>query len=77
MVNMHEAKSRLSELVRAVETQGETVILCRDGVPVAEMVKAEPKPCFNRLKVHPELQGKILYDPTGPATEDEWPGEFR
>ena len=36
-VNMHEAKSRLSELVRAVEERNETVVLCRDGVEVAEI----------------------------------------
>jgi antitoxin (DNA-binding transcriptional repressor) of toxin-antitoxin stability system len=36
-VNMHEAKTRLSELVRAVEELGETVILCRDGEEVAEI----------------------------------------
>ncbi|CAN5360167.1 type II toxin-antitoxin system Phd/YefM family antitoxin [soil metagenome] len=37
VVNMHEAKSRLSELVRRVES-GEKVVLARDGTPVAELV---------------------------------------
>jgi hypothetical protein len=32
-VNMHEAKSRLSELVKAVEDDNETVILQRHGSP--------------------------------------------
>ena len=36
-VNMHEAKTRLSELVKAVEEQNETVVLCRDGREVAEI----------------------------------------
>jgi prevent-host-death family protein len=40
VVNMHEAKSRLSELVRLVE-QGEKVVLARNGKPVAEIVPAE------------------------------------
>ena len=40
--NMHEAKSRLSELVKAVEEQGETVALCRDGKPVARLVSDGP-----------------------------------
>ena len=74
-VNMHEAKTRLSELVKAVET-GETVVLCRNGVEVAE-IRAREKPALNRLAVHPELQGKILYDPTETATESDWPEEFR
>ncbi|PYV04352.1 MAG: antitoxin, partial [Acidobacteria bacterium] len=30
-VNMHEAKTRLSELVKAVEERNEIVVLCRDG----------------------------------------------
>ncbi len=39
VVNMHEAKSRLSELVRLVES-GEKVVLARNGTPVAELVPA-------------------------------------
>lgn len=38
-VNMHEAKSRLSELVRMVEA-GEQVVLARNGTPVVEIVPA-------------------------------------
>lgn len=37
---MHEAKTRLSELVRMVEG-GERVVLARNGKPVAELVLAE------------------------------------
>ena len=39
VVNMHEAKTRLSELVRLVEA-GEKVVLARNGTPVAELVRA-------------------------------------
>jgi prevent-host-death family protein len=42
VVNMHEAKTRLSELVRMVEA-GEKVVLARNGTPVAELVPAEPQ----------------------------------
>ncbi len=38
LVNMLEAKSRLSSLVAAAE-QGEDVVLARNGVPVAKIVK--------------------------------------
>lgn len=41
LVNMHEAKTRLSELVRLVEA-GEKVVLARNGTPVAELVPAAP-----------------------------------
>lgn len=40
VVNMHEAKTRLSELVRLVEA-GEKVVLARNGTPVAELVRPE------------------------------------
>ena len=36
-VNMHEAKTRLSELVKAVEERNEVVVLCRDGREIAEI----------------------------------------
>lgn len=39
VVNMHEAKTRLSELVRMVEA-GEKVVLARNGTPVVELVVA-------------------------------------
>lgn len=39
---MHEAKTRLSELVRLVES-GERVVLARNGTPVVELVPA-PQP---------------------------------
>ena len=38
---MHEAKSRLSQLVELVE-QGERVVIARGGVPVAELVRHTP-----------------------------------
>jgi len=41
VVNMHEAKTRLSELVRLVES-GEKVVLARNGTPVVELVPAAP-----------------------------------
>jgi prevent-host-death family protein len=37
VVNMHEAKTRLSELVELAR-QGQRVIIARSGVPVAELV---------------------------------------
>jgi prevent-host-death family protein len=40
-VNMHEAKTRLSQLVELVE-KGERVVIARSGVPVAELVPATP-----------------------------------
>ncbi len=41
-VNIHEAKTKLSQLLELVE-QGETVIIARDGRPVAELIKITKK----------------------------------
>lgn len=75
-VNMHEAKSRLSELVKAVETRHETVVLCRAGEPVAEL-RAVAKRKGSRLRFDPSLKPTLHYDPTEPLAEDEIPAEYR
>ncbi len=76
-VNMHEAKTRLSELVKAVEEKNETVVICRKGLPVAQLTTPVRRP-VNRLKTHSDLKPiGIDYDPTEPLGEDEWPAEYR
>ena len=40
-VNMHDAKTHLSQLVAAVE-DGEEIVIARKGVPVARLVSATP-----------------------------------
>lgn len=81
-VNMHAAKSRLSALVKAVEEDGEIVILCRNGKQVAEITRPhspEDKPFKRNLTSNPSLRVTFDpgYDPTEPLTEDEWPSECR
>ena len=39
-VNIHEAKTHLSRLLERVE-QGEEIVLCRAGKPVAKLVRYE------------------------------------
>lgn len=78
-VNMHEAKSRLSELVKAVEEQDDTVIICRQGEPVA-VLKAVAKARVDRLKRHRDLKPLYVapgFDPVAPLNENEWPEENR
>ena len=51
-VNMHEAKSRLSQLVEAIETGAETEItIARNGRPVAKLVPIRPEKHVIRLGV--------------------------
>ena len=77
-VNMHEAKTRLSELVKAVEEQNETILLCRDHTPVAEIHKIKISR-RSRLKGDPNLRVVFSpdYNPVEPLREDEWPSDFR
>jgi prevent-host-death family protein len=79
-VNMHEAKTRLSALVKAVEELGEIVILQRAGKPVARILPAEPAGSIRRdLTPDPRFAVQLAagYDPAEPLAEDEWPEECR
>jgi prevent-host-death family protein len=77
-VNTHEAKTRLSALLDIVESGKDTVVICRNGRPIADLVRhAEPAPKLSRRGMFPELKGTILTDPTLPLDEDAWPSEFR
>ena len=78
-VNMHDAKTRLSELVRAVEERNETVILCRDGREVAEIRRRAKRRRVRSLEPDPRFRVTFGpgYDPAEPLTDDEWPGATR
>jgi antitoxin (DNA-binding transcriptional repressor) of toxin-antitoxin stability system len=75
-VNTHEAKTNLSELLAKVESQHETVIICRNGKPVAELhqwkSKKNPFTQSARLK-----KITIKEDPSLPLSEEEWPQSAR
>jgi prevent-host-death family protein len=77
-VNTHEAKTRLSALVAAVADRGETVVICRNGKPAAELRPISPVP-RSRLQIDPSLRVTFApgYDPTEAAAEDEWPEDAR
>ncbi len=71
-VNTHEAKTRLSELLAAVEQKGEWICICRSGKPVAEL-RPVRKTEFT-FKPHPRL-GKIRFfeNPSLPLGPKDWP----
>ncbi|MFP4156166.1 MAG: type II toxin-antitoxin system Phd/YefM family antitoxin [Opitutales bacterium] len=74
-LNVHETKTNLSALLKEIEANGERIVICRNGKPVADLSAHKPA---SRLAVHPVLsQVKINYDPTEPLTEDEWPENAR
>ena len=78
--NMHEAKSRLSALIKAVEEDDEVVVICRNGKEVAEIRRrSQPAPSKRNLTPDPRLRPTLMpgYDPTEPLSEDEWPADLR
>ena len=76
-VNTHEAKTKLSALLAAVEQRGETVIICRNGKPVAQMKAPDAASRADPVKADPALHVLLHYDPTEPLTHEEWPSESR
>lgn len=74
-VNIYAAKTHLSDLVAAVERTGESVVICRDGEPLVEIRRLQPK---NPLRIDPLLaKTKILEDPMAPVSLDDWPEDAR
>ena len=57
VVNTHEAKSRLSELIREAE-QGHDVIVARNGQPVAKII---PWPPARPDRAPGAWQGRVEY----------------
>jgi antitoxin (DNA-binding transcriptional repressor) of toxin-antitoxin stability system len=76
-VNTHDAKTRFSALLVAVEKQGETVLVCRNGHPVAE-IHAIVKSKVTRLpKPDAKLAAVLKYDPTEPLDTEDLPEDLR
>ncbi len=77
-VNVHEAKTNLSSLLAKIESKNESVIICRNGKPVAELRKAH---AAARLKTLPPpnlaMAIKVHGDPTAPLDADEMPEDFK
>jgi antitoxin (DNA-binding transcriptional repressor) of toxin-antitoxin stability system len=78
-VNMHEAKTRLSELVRAVEERNEVVVLCRDGQEVAEIRRRARRRRVRDLTPDPRFHVELApgYRPNEPLDAEEWPEDLR
>ena len=78
-VNMRDAKTRLFELVKAIEEKNETVVLCRDGREVAEIRRRVKRRRVRNLTPDPRFRVELApgYRPAEPMTEDEWPDTMR
>jgi prevent-host-death family protein len=72
-VNVHEAKTRLSQLIAEAETGGE-VVIARNGKPVARLVPYAGAPAVRRFGA---LRGRIetgeaFFDPLPEADLAAW-----
>ena len=77
MVNIADAKSKLSEYLEAV-AQGETVVICRHNRPVAELRAIEAQRTQPR-DLSPMFPGETFitdafFEPMSPAELQEWEG---
>jgi len=74
-VNVHEAKTHFSSLLARLEKDSQSIVICRNGVPVADLV---PHRRTIRTKPDPALRKiKIGYDPIEPLSAEEWPEAAR
>jgi len=79
-VNMHEAKTRLSQLVAAA-LEGEEVVLCSNGKPRVRLTPIGEDPPIRRDLIPPDPSFKVIfapgYDPAEPLANEEWPDDCR
>lgn len=75
-VNVHEAKTRLSELLRRVEA-GDEVVIARAGQPIARIRATSPRGRDLRAPLLPELpliSADSLFEEMTEAELVEWEG---
>lgn len=71
-VNAQEVETTFPSLLAAVEKQGESILICREGKPVAEIRPVRPQE--TRLRLHPQLsQVEFREDPMLPLEVEDWP----
>jgi len=68
-VSIAQAKAHLSSLVAAVERRHDTVLICRHGQAVAEIIPVTKR---SRLKLDPVLKKVVIKEHPLTPTECEW-----
>jgi len=72
-VNMYEAKTQFSSLIKKVENEHEKILVCRNGHPIAEIIPLKKTNNKKLPAFDPKLKLNINYDPTEPLDYDELP----
>ncbi len=76
VTSVYETKAHLSRILAEVVNKGSVFVICKHGVPVADIVPHGA--ANNPFEVHESLAGaEYLVDPTAPLDEDDWPEELR
>ena len=78
-INIYEAKTHLSEVIKQVQKTGEPYTICKNNKPVVDIVvHKDPAKDFDPLRQHPKLKGTAVYlcDPLE-STEVLRPEEYR
>ncbi|MDF7826917.1 type II toxin-antitoxin system prevent-host-death family antitoxin [Pontiellaceae bacterium B12227] len=77
-LNIYEAKTHFSDIVRQVCETGEAYTVCKNNKPVVDIVVHKEEVKKSLPDPLPEYNGKggYLCDPLE-STEDLWPEEFR
>jgi len=79
-INIHEAKANLSRYLTRVE-RGETIIVCKRNVPIAEIRPLPPKPTSKRPIGLAKDKGVKLpdsfFEPLPPELLDAFRGKSR
>lgn len=73
IVNMHAAKTRLSELIQRVHA-GEDIVIARNGTPVAKLVRVDAPAAartFGALAGHLTVTD-AFFEPLPPDELDSW-----
>lgn len=74
-VEIPEATTHFPTLLKEVSETGETIVICNNGKPVADLT---PHKRSDRLSTHPALSKiRLHYNPSEPLSEDEWPENAR
>jgi len=68
-INIFEAKSKLSGLIKNIEKKGMSYLICRNGKPVAKLIAHKPK---DRLKTQPLLRVESEGPLFGDDISEDW-----
>lgn len=75
-VSTYEAKAHLSRLIAEVERTGKPVTICRNNLPVVDIVPHRES--HDPLEQAPHLRGaRFQGDPCAPVAVEDWPETAR